>query len=188
MAAGTGNFGERDAPRMVLLVALAAFLTDWATKAWALTLGSDAVSAGIVALEVARNDAFAFSAGSGVVDPTTVVSVRLLGLLLVLLLLGRFGTITQRCALGVALLVAGGLGNAMDVILRDGAVVDFISAGPWAVTVAGQSMTLGFVFNVADVWVFAGVFMLWPQFRCIGRRAQQRMAAWERKILAGDQA
>lgn len=187
MAAGN-TATRRDGPRIALLVALAAFLADWTTKAWALTLGHDAVSAGGLALEVARNDAFAFSAGSGVVDATTVVSVRLLGLLLVLLLLSRSGTLPLRSALGAALLVAGGLGNALDVILRDGAVVDFISAGPYALTFAGQPMMLGFVFNVADIWVFAGVFLLWPQFRNLGCRAQQRMAAFERRVLARAEA
>ncbi|HSJ25360.1 MAG TPA: signal peptidase II [Longimicrobiales bacterium] len=180
-----GNTATRpNGPRIVLLVALAAFLADWATKSWALTLGNDAMAAGILALEVARNDAFAFSAGSGIVDATTVVSVRLLGLLLVLLLLSRSGALPLRSALGVALLVAGGLGNALDVILRDGAVVDFISAGPWALSLADQPILLGFVFNVADIWVFAGVFLLWPQFRSMGVRAQQRMAALEQRVLA----
>jgi signal peptidase II len=51
-----------------------------------------------------------------------------------------------------ALIVSGGLGNLIDRITRDGAVIDFISIGFGVVRTA--------VFNLADALVFAGVFLL----------------------------
>ena len=51
-----------------------------------------------------------------------------------------------------SLVVSGGLGNLLDRVLRGGAVIDFISIGRGAVRTA--------VFNLADVLVFAGVFLL----------------------------
>ena len=51
-----------------------------------------------------------------------------------------------------SLLVSGGLGNLVDRVLRDGVVVDYVSVGIGMVRTA--------VFNLADVLVFAGVFIL----------------------------
>lgn len=51
-----------------------------------------------------------------------------------------------------ALIVSGGLGNLIDRITKDGAVIDFISIGFSVVRTA--------VFNLADTLVFAGVFLL----------------------------
>jgi signal peptidase II len=51
-----------------------------------------------------------------------------------------------------ALVVSGGIGNLIDRITRDGAVIDFISIG-FGVVRTG-------VFNLADALVFAGVFLL----------------------------
>jgi len=50
------------------------------------------------------------------------------------------------------LVVAGGLGNLIDRLTRDGVVVDYISVGFGVVRTA--------VFNLADTLVFAGVLLL----------------------------
>ena len=51
-----------------------------------------------------------------------------------------------------SLLVSGGLGNLMDRLLRGGVVVDYVSVGVGIVRTA--------VFNLADMLVFLGVFIL----------------------------
>ncbi len=51
-----------------------------------------------------------------------------------------------------SLVVSGGLGNLVDRLLRSGAVIDFVSIGVSVIRTA--------VFNLADVLVFAGVFLL----------------------------
>lgn len=172
--------------RTALLLMAAAFLMDWASKSWALNvLNDDVVPLGALSLEVARNDAFVLSAGAGAVSPTFVLSVRLLGLLLLLLLLlSRADTLSRRSVIGVSLLVAGGLGNAADLIFRNGAVVDFISTGLLTYRFYGEPVQFGLVFNIADVWVFAGVYLLWPQFREVGLQVRRRLARLERRVLA----
>ncbi|HEX2167445.1 MAG TPA: signal peptidase II, partial [Longimicrobiales bacterium] len=121
-----------DVLRFAVLVAAAAFLLDWATKSWALeTLDNAAVPLGALMLGVERNDALAFSAGSGRLDPAFVVAVRLLALAGVIALSVQVGARSRRFAAGFALLIAGGSGNAADMLFRGGAVVDFIHAGPF---------------------------------------------------------
>ncbi|MDZ4861552.1 MAG: signal peptidase II [Candidatus Hydrogenedentes bacterium] len=53
----------------------------------------------------------------------------------------------------VALLLSGGIGNMIDRITRDGHVIDFMVIEIWGPLRTG-------VFNVADVAVMAGVFLL----------------------------
>ena len=55
-------------------------------------------------------------------------------------------------AIGWALIVSGGLGNLIDRAARNGVVIDFVSIGFRAIRTA--------VFNLADVLVFVGVFLL----------------------------
>lgn len=171
--------------RLATVVALAAFLLDWATKSWAVaTVTGGMIPVGMFALTVVHNDAFAFSSGSGALSAANVLAVRMSMILLVTLLAVRLNTLDRRSAFGFALLIAGGLGNAADVIFRGGAVVDFISTTPITFTVAGEPLDMQFVFNIADVWVFVGIYLLWPLFRRLGIRAQERVAALERRILA----
>jgi signal peptidase II len=54
--------------------------------------------------------------------------------------------------IGLALIVSGGIGNLIDRLSNDGAVVDFVSVG------AGRLRTG--VFNVADVAVTTGVIVI----------------------------
>ncbi len=55
-------------------------------------------------------------------------------------------------ALGTALIAVGGLGNVIDRVVRDGAVVDFMNIG------IGPLRTG--IFNVADVQIMAGLALL----------------------------
>ena len=52
-----------------------------------------------------------------------------------------------------ALLVSGGIGNLIDRVFRDGLVVDFMNLG------IGSTLRTG-IFNVADMAIMAGIFML----------------------------
>ena len=53
----------------------------------------------------------------------------------------------------IALLLSGGIGNMIDRIANDGIVVDFMVMEVWGPIRTG-------VFNIADVAVMAGVFLL----------------------------
>jgi lipoprotein signal peptidase len=159
----------------VLLVA-AAFMVDWLTKSWALiNVGDSTLALGSLTLGVARNDGFAFSAGAGAISPWVVFAARLavmVGLVTYALRLPALGRIPST---GLALLLAGGLGNAADTAVR-GAVVDFIGAGPLLFPMGGELYHLHFVFNVADVLILAGLLLAAPLIRMMARDARHRLA------------
>jgi signal peptidase II len=80
---------------------------------------------------------------------TVVVGLLLVGMLAYILWNREFDP-TQTIAW--SLLVSGGLGNLVDRVLRHGVVVDYVSVGIGMIRTA--------VFNLADVLVFVGVFIL----------------------------
>jgi signal peptidase II len=175
-------FAAHDVIRFAMLLAAAAFLFDWATKSWALdALEHTTVPLGALMLNVERNHAFAFSSGGESVSPGFVLLARLLAIVGVILLSIRVGPRNRRLAAGFALLFAGGLGNAVDVVFRGGAVVDFIHAGPfhWG----GELIHAGIVFNAADIAILLALGLLAPLIHdwSIGR--QRRLAEWESRWL-----
>jgi lipoprotein signal peptidase len=186
-AAWLRAFAAHDILRFATLVAIAAFLLDWATKSWALRALEDmAVPLGALVLGVERNDAFAFSSGSGQVSAGFVIAVRLLALAGVVLISRRVVVRCRRYAAGFALLLAGGFGNAADLMFRGGAVVDFIGAGPFRFEWAGEVMHFGLVFNAADISILLGLALIAPQIQTWALAAQRRLAQWEERWLWSD--
>jgi lipoprotein signal peptidase len=161
-----------------LLLTAAALLLDWVTKSWALlNVSHSLMPLGAFTLGVARNDGFAFSAGSGALSPWVIVAARV-GLLAVIALFAfRVASMNRLHAAGLALLFAGGLGNAADLVFRGGAVVDFIGVGPLTVASGGEPLYMHFVFNVADVLIFAGLIASAPVIGQMGRYARERLSA-----------
>jgi lipoprotein signal peptidase len=171
-----------DVLRFAMLVAAAAFLLDWATKSWALeTLEHAAMPLGALMLGVERNDALAFSTGSGHLPAALVVAMRLAALAGVVFLWLRVGARNRRLAAGFALLVAGGSGNAADMLFRGGAVVDFIHAGPFHVR--GEMVHAGIVFNAADIAILLALGLLAPLIHEWSAGGQRRIASWEDRWL-----
>jgi len=82
-----------------------------------------------------------------------VNSLILLGVFL-FLLLARFPGALAPSAL--SLVLAGGVGNLIDRVFRDGRVVDFMNMG---VSAGDFSLRTG-IFNVADLAIVAGVVLL----------------------------
>lgn len=174
-------FLAHDVLRFATLVAAAAFLLDWATKSWALqSLQYAAVPIGALTLDVERNDAFAFSMASGQVPAALVFALRLVMLAGALLIFVRVGARSRRIAAGFALLIAGGSGNAADLIFRGGEVVDLIHAGPFQV---GGVMHAGIVFNTADIAILLALGLLGPLIRDWSVAAQGRLGEWESRWL-----
>ena len=164
--------------RLAALTATAAFLLDWATKTWALGNVHDTVMPlGGLALGVARNDGFAFSSGGGQFSPATIFAARLLILTAVLYTFRGVLARSRRSAVGLALVTAGGFGNAVDVMFRDGAVVDFIAAGPFVFTWReSEPLHFTFVFNLADIAILIGLAMLAPVIQKWAIAVQLRLA------------
>lgn len=84
----------------------------------------------------------------------TGVNTIVLGALLLYLLTARTIASVTVCAFG--LVVAGGIGNLIDRIFRDGRVVDFMNMG---IRIGPLSLRTG-IFNIADVAIMAGLFLL----------------------------
>jgi lipoprotein signal peptidase len=181
---GLRSFVRHEVLRRATLIAIAAFLADWATKSWALQALHDVdIPLGALTLGVHRNDAFAFSSGAGMVAPEIVVAVRVFALIAVVYLARRIVLTSARYATGVALVLAGGFGNAADLVFRGGAVIDFIGAGPFTFTWGGELIHLGFVFNAADIAIFVGLGLIAPQIQLWARDKQRRLAQWEARML-----
>lgn len=176
---------KHDVLRFAVLVAVAAFLFDWATKSWALHLLDETLPLSSLTLGVTRNDGFAFSAGAGAVPPMLIVATRVAALIIIVLLAGRIAVRSRRHACGIALLLAGGVGNAADLLFRGGAVVDFIGAGPFIFDWSGSLFHIHFVFNAADIFILVGIVLAAPLIRRVGRAIQQRCADWEQRWLHG---
>jgi lipoprotein signal peptidase len=176
-----------DVFRFATLLGTAAFLLDWATKSWALrSLHGSVHPLGSLTLFVARNEAFAFSARHGELMTWLVVGVRFAVVLLIVLVCRQLARrLSGRSACGAALILAGGLGNSVDLLFRGGAVVDFIGAGPFTVGWAGEAVRMHLVFNAADVFILLGIALVAPLIQELARTIQRDLAAWERRILTG---
>lgn len=174
------------AVRFGFFLAIAAFLVDWVSKSWALrSLEGAPILLGSLTLEVARNEALAFSVGDGSIAPSAVLALRLGTLLALVLVCARLrGMWSYRNACGLALIFAGGLGNASDLLFRGGGVVDFIGAGPLTLDWADELIQMFFVFNVADIFILIGIGLVGPLIHDLSRELQGRLARWENSILS----
>jgi signal peptidase II len=114
-----------------------------------------ALASGLVRFELAANPGAFLSLGAGLPESVRKLAFVagvpvLLAALLALAL--RAGLSSPRQLGGLALLAGGGLGNWLDRMLHGGAVVDFVSLGIGALRTG--------IFNLADVWILAGVALL----------------------------
>jgi signal peptidase II len=98
-----------------------------------------------LAFENTRNKGVAFGLGGDV--STLVIGAELVFLVALLFFLVTSSRTSAAIWLPAGLLVGGALGNLADRV-RDGAVTDFIDFPAWP------------IFNLADVAVVAGVFLL----------------------------
>lgn len=113
---------------------------------------------GAVRLHYSENHGAFLSAGAGLGE-TARFAIFTVGVAVILLILS-FYLLTARelsvwPAVSMALVVGGGLGNLVDRVLREGAVVDFLNVGIGPVRTG--------IFNLADVFIVAGVafLLLW---------------------------
>jgi signal peptidase II len=98
-----------------------------------------------LAFENTRNKGVAFGLGGDV--STLVIGAELVFLVVILFFLATSSRTSATIWLPAGLLVGGALGNLADRV-RDGAVIDFIDLPAWP------------TFNLADVAIVAGVFLL----------------------------
>jgi lipoprotein signal peptidase len=173
--------------RLTLLVLLAVFVTDVASKSWAVAAAGTGIwSTGVLELALAENQGLAFSTGTGTLSGGHVLLIRLAVLSALVLVALRFALDRLRFALGFGLVLGGGLGNAWDGAAGDSAVVDFISTAPISRALGGDPLAGGVVLNLADLWIITGLALLYPLFRIAGRAAQGRFRTIEARVLSLD--
>ena len=110
---------------------------------------------GVVRLEYAENPGAFLSFGAELAEPLRFllfVVVAALGLTACLVVLFRGRRWPPGTVAGLSLIVGGGLGNLIDRLLQDGAVIDYVSVG------VGPLRTG--IFNLADVVIMTGAFMI----------------------------
>ncbi len=176
-----GEGGWHPHLRFAVLVGLLAWLLDWVSKSWAqVTLVHAPIELGNrFLLRVAHNDALAFSSFQSI-PLESVLSLRITCIVVLAVLAVRFAAESRRLACAFALLLAGGLGNVADVVLREGAVIDFIGVRP----IPFADADLAVVFNLADVWIKVGIVLAFPLIRRAALRTQEASDAFERRLLA----
>lgn len=179
---------DHDVLRFAVLVAIAVFLIDWTTKSWALETLQHGVPDGALMRGVERNAALAFSTGEGRLPSAAVIGLRMLALVGVVVVSRRVGARNRRLAAGFALLIAGGCGNAADVLFRGGAVVDFIHAGPFTFELNGELVHAGVVFNAADIAILLSLALLAPLIQEWAAGGQRKLAEWEARWLSRQRA
>lgn len=144
--------------RLLLGVTAGLLVMDRATKVIAFEMLADRPArdylGGLLRLTYQENHGAMLSLGAGLPESIrflffTVLVAIVLSALLLFVLLKR--SMALKDAVAAGLVIGGGLGNVIDRILYNGAVLDFLNIGIGDVRTG--------VFNVADVAILAGVLL-----------------------------
>lgn len=159
MGSDAGSGHPRGGRLLAPAVVLAVVALDQLTKAWAVVALADGpveVIGSTVELRLGRNTGGAFSLFQGMA-PILAVLATVVAVLLVRAIRGAAGA-DRWTVLGLALVLAGALGNLGDRVFRSpgflrGAVVDFVSVGSWPTfNVADAAITVGAILLVLRAW------------------------------------
>lgn len=109
----------------------------------------------LIRLEYAENSGAFLSIGEHLPSPVILFLTSLLTAIIILII-ARLSfqnqKVKQSLIIGLALIAGGSIGNLIDRLLNAGVVVDFMNVG------IGQIRSG--IFNVADIAILAGVFIL----------------------------
>ena len=148
---------------LVLTLNLAVIALDHLTKWWAVVYLRDGhhswdAPGKLIRIVYAENTGAFLSLGGGLPEPwRLMIGLNAVILTAILLWLTLRREVALWPAAALALVLAGGLGNLLDRVLRPGhVVVDFMNLGittPWFLLRTG-------IFNVADLAIMGGLTML----------------------------
>ena len=145
---------------LVLAIVIASVGCDQATKHIAADrlkpIGKIELAGKFFALQYAENEGAFLSLGASLPRNARFwIFTVFTGLVLIALAYYVFASAELRSpdVVAIALLLSGGIGNMIDRVANDGIVVDFMVMEVWGPLRTG-------VFNVADLAVMAGVFLL----------------------------
>ena len=111
--------------------------------------------AGVVRFELVENTGALLSLGSSFSEPVRdgiFLFLVPLGLGVLAISLLRSHSLSTAAGCGISLMIGGGLGNLIDRIFNQGAVVDFVSIGLGGLRTG--------IFNVSDVAIVAGALLV----------------------------
>jgi len=148
----------------LIFLALSVFGCDHATKIAAKASLENAPPVSVVVLRYTENDDVAFNVLRSVGVPKSPLLLAMVSIVAIAVIAFAFarGRLSRMTQVGLALILAGALGNVVDRIAR-GYVVDFIHVRGWP------------VFNVADVAVVIGVGLV-TLARLVARRTRDPAA------------
>jgi signal peptidase II len=140
---------------IIALSILADHAVKWLAKTYLLPAGRIDLLGGLVRLEYSENIGALLSLGAGLSDALRFwLLIVFVGVFLTIALVFALWTreLTTAQTIGFALFIGGGLGNWIDRVFNEGRVADFV--------VLGFPRLHTGVFNLADVWVVAGILVL----------------------------
>lgn len=154
--------GRSPALRLGLIAAAVVCALDQAAKLW-LLYGYDLAAHGPVALVptldlvLVRNFGISYGwfQGIGVSARWVLVAIAVAAVIFLSLWLARAQS--RLAALSLGLIIGGAVGNAIDRVAHDGAVVDFLR---FHLTTAQFSFDWPYIFNLSDAAIVAGVIGL----------------------------
>lgn len=161
MSAST--YPRRDRIRLVLIIVVATLVLDhatkWASIVWLKDQPPIIYLGDLFRLQYATNTG-AFLSLFGNLSASArfwlLVAFNAVMLTGVGWYLGSRYAIARAQAIALALIFAGGVGNLIDRVFRDGVVVDFMNVG---VTLGSTSIRSG-IFNIADLGIVGGLLLL----------------------------
>lgn len=131
--------------RRILTITIALILLDQAIKMLVVNYFQEPIEKGIVGIVLIQNTGMAFGFSSG--NTKNIVLTIFVLLIVVNFIRNQKDRIDGKTAVALSLVLAGGMSNLIDRILKDG-IVDFIKVKNFA------------IFNVADCYVVLGWILL----------------------------
>lgn len=131
--------------RIMIIITISLILVDQMSKMLIIKYYQDPIQRGIVGIVLIQNTAMAFGFSSG--NAKNIVLTSIVLLIVINFIRNQKDRIDTKTAIALSLVLAGGISNLMDRVLRGG-IVDFIKIKNFA------------IFNIADCYVVLGWILL----------------------------
>lgn len=131
--------------RIMIIITISLMLLDQMSKMLIIKYYQGPIQRGIVGIVLIQNTAMAFGFSSG--NAKNIVLTSIVLLIVINFIRNQKDRIDTKTAIALSLVLAGGISNLMDRVLRGG-IVDFIKIKNFA------------IFNIADCYVVLGWILL----------------------------
>lgn len=131
--------------RLIIVIAIGLIVFDQISKMLIIKYYQGPIEKGIVGITLIQNTAMAFGFSSG--NTKNIVLTSIVLLIVINFIRNQKDRIDTKTAIALSLVLAGGISNLIDRVLRGG-IVDFIKIKNFA------------IFNIADCYVVLGWILL----------------------------